>query len=96
MLWKRSRAPLKLRQSELEFFMKEHDEEAQQVHRRADHYDPAGAGSWVEDGGRGSQAWCEQCDVLQMAGGLWRHQRIASAKAESARGQERATGEAAD
>lgn len=64
--------------------MKEDDDEAQQVYRGADHSDPSGAGSWIDDGGRLPQARREQCDVLLMEGHLWRHGRVAGAQAEDA------------
>ena len=42
------------------------DHEAEPVHGRADHRDPAGAGSWGEDGRRVPPARNQQRHLLQM------------------------------
>jgi putative transposase len=44
------------------------DHEAEPVHGRADHWDPARAGGWGEDGRRLPQARDQQRHLLQMEG----------------------------
>src|SRR3984893_982939 len=71
------------------------DHEAEPVHGRADHRDPAGAGSWGEDGGRVPQARGQQRDLLQMEGEVRRPGGLRCQAAKGVGGRECQAQEAA-
>ena len=66
-----------------------------EVHGRADHRDPAGAGGRGEDGGCVPQARDQQRDVLQVEGQVRRPGGVGGPAAEGAGGRERQAEEAA-
>lgn len=74
--------PLKISQSELEFFTKEDNDKARQFYRGAYHRDPAGVGGWIEDGGGVPQASRKRRDGLLEEGDRLRHGLELNAQAE--------------
>jgi len=65
------------------------DDEAIEVHGRADHWGFAGAGGGSPDRRGLPQARDQQRDVLRLEGEIWRHGGLRGQAAEDARGGER-------